>query len=33
MPQVNHFSTHALQDASHDIDAGIVPIKQTGRSD
>jgi hypothetical protein len=27
---VNHFGAHALQDATHDVDGGIVAIKQTG---
>ncbi len=30
VPEVNHFSAHALQDTAHDVDGGIVPIKQAG---
>ena len=31
--QMDHFGTHALQDAAHDIDGCVVPVKQTGRGD
>ena len=31
--QVNHFSAHALQNAAHDVDRGIVAIKQAGCRD
>ena len=31
--QVNHFGTHTLQNAAHDVDGRIVAIKQTGGSD
>ena len=31
--QVNHLSAHALQNASHDVDGGIVTIKQARRGD
>ena len=30
VPQVNHLRAHALQNASHDVDGGIVAIEQTG---
>jgi hypothetical protein len=33
VPQVNHLGTHALQDAAHDVDGRIVPVKQAGRRD
>ena len=28
--QMNHFCAHALQDAPHDVDGRVVPVKQTG---
>jgi hypothetical protein len=28
--QVNHLGAHALQDAAHDVDGGIVPVEQAG---
>ena len=28
---MDHFGTHALQDAAHDIDGRIVAVKQAGR--
>ncbi|MFM2427491.1 MAG: hypothetical protein RL707_1318 [Pseudomonadota bacterium] len=31
--EVNHLRAHALQDATHDVDGGIVPVKQTGSGD
>ena len=31
--QVNHFGAHALQNAAHDVDGGIVAIKQAGCRD
>ena len=31
--QVNDLGAHALQDASHDVDGCVVPVKQTGRRD
>ena len=31
VPQMDHFGTHALQDAAHDIDGRIVAVKQAGR--
>ena len=31
--QVNHLRAHALQDATHDVDSGVMPVKQTGRCD
>ena len=31
--EVYHFSAHALQDAAHDVDGGVVAVKQTGGSD
>jgi hypothetical protein len=30
---MDDFGAHALQDAAHDVDGGIVPIKQTGGGD
>ena len=31
VPQMNHLAAKALQDAPHDVDAGIMAIKQRGR--
>ena len=31
VPQMNHLGAHALQNAPHDVDGGIVPVKQRGR--
>ena len=33
MPEVNHLAAAALNDAAHDVDSGVVPIKQTSGSD
>ena len=33
VPEVNHLGAHALQDAAHDVDGGIVPVKQASGSD
>ena len=33
VPQVNHLNTSGLNDSAHDIDRGIVPIKEGGRRD
>ena len=30
-PKMNHLRTHADDDTSHDVDGGIVPVKQAGR--
>ena len=30
VPQVDHLGTHAHQDAAHDVDGRIVPVKQAG---
>jgi hypothetical protein len=31
--KVNHLCAHALQDAAHDVDGGVVAVKQTGCRD
>ena len=33
VPQVNHLDTGGLNDSAHDVDRGIVPIKERGRRD
>ena len=33
MAQVNHLGAHALQNTSHDVDGGVMPVKQTGCRD
>ena len=33
MAQVNDLSAHALQNTAHDVDGGVVAIKQTGGRD
>jgi hypothetical protein len=30
MPEVDHLGAHALQDAAHDVDGCVVPVKQAG---
>ena len=31
--EVNHFRPHALQDAPHDVDGGVMPVEEAGRGD
>jgi hypothetical protein len=31
--QVDDLGTHALQDSPHDVDGGVMPVKQTGCGD
>jgi len=33
VPEVDHLCAHALQDAAHDVDGRIVPVKQAGSGD
>jgi hypothetical protein len=33
MPQMDHLGAHALQDAAHDVDGGVVTVEQAGGSD
>ncbi|EWS62482.1 hypothetical protein Y695_04291 [Hydrogenophaga sp. T4] len=33
VPEVDHLGAHALQDAAHDVDGGVVAVKQAGGGD
>ena len=33
VPEVDHFGAHAHQDAPHDVDGGVMTVKQAGRGD